>query len=237
MLVQEGADPSHADVAYPPCDGKWRASDAAKGAGQVSSELDLGSARGCSFLGCGVVRMGWPDRSLGRRRRLCRPDAPATTAPVLARYLGWYEIGVVLTSQGWRLSLNPHPSEITNTHKSRDGLDRLVYAIGFSISGLRAAYRHEKAFRLEVWLAAVLLPGSFWLGNGWVEITILSGSVMGVMAAELLNSAIEAVVDRISTERHELSGRAKDLGSACVLLMVILTGGIWISALWSRFGH
>jgi diacylglycerol kinase (ATP) len=133
--------------------------------------------------------------------------------------------------------LNPHSSEITNPQKSRDGLDRLVYAVGFSISGLRAAYRHEKAFRLEVWLAAVLLPGAFWLGNGWVEISILAGSVVAVMAAELLNSAVEAVVDRVSTEWHELSGRAKDLGSACVLLMVLMTGGIWISALWSRFAH
>ena len=129
------------------------------------------------------------------------------------------------------------PIETTNPHKSRDGLVRLFYAIGFSISGLRAAYRHEKAFRLEVWLAFFLLPSAFWLGNGWVEIALLAGSVMAVMAAELVNSAIEAVVDRISTERHELSGRAKDLGSACVLLMVVVTGGIWISALWSRFAQ
>ena len=131
--------------------------------------------------------------------------------------------------------MNLPPAETTNPHKSRDGLVRLFYAIGFSISGLKAAYQHEKAFRLEARLAVGLLPGAFWLGRGWVEIALLAGSVMAVMAAELANSAIEAVVDRISTERHELSGRAKDLGSACVLLMVVMTGGIWISALWSRF--
>lgn len=131
-----------------------------------------------------------------------------------------------------------HPiEETTHPHKSCDGLIRLFYAMRFSISGLKAAYQHEKAFRLEVWLAVVLLPGAFWLGRGWVEIALLAGAVTAVMAAELVNSAIEAVVDRISTEKHELSGRAKDLGSACVLLMVVMTVGIWTSALWSRFAQ
>ena len=101
------------------------------------------------------------------------------------------------------------------------------------MAGLKAAYTNEQAFRLETWLAAVLRPLAFWLGKNWVEISLLAGSVIAVLAAELANSAIEAVVDRISTEQHELSGRAKDLGSACVLLMAILAAGIWISAVWA----
>ena len=121
----------------------------------------------------------------------------------------------------------------TNPHKSRVGLTRLYYATGYSVAGLKAAYTNEQAFRLETWLAAVLLPAAFWLGKNWVEIALLAGSVIAMLAAELANSAIEAVVDRISTERHELSGRAKDLGSACVLLTAILAAGIWLSALWA----
>ncbi len=121
-------------------------------------------------------------------------------------------------------------------HKTRTGLNRLWHALGYSIEGLCAAYRHEKAFRLEAWLALVLLPAAFWVGQSWVEVALLAGSVIAVMAAELLNSAIEAVVDRVSLELHELSKRAKDLGSACVLLMVILALGIWSTALWARFG-
>ena len=128
------------------------------------------------------------------------------------------------------------PTEITNPHKSRSGLRRLVHALGFSIQGLKAAYRHEKAFRLEVHLAILMVPAAFWLGQGWVERALLAGSVIAVMAGELANSAIEAVVDRVSTERHELSGRAKDLGSACVLLLVLLMLMVWGGALWQRFG-
>ncbi len=115
-------------------------------------------------------------------------------------------------------------------------MQRLVHALGYSLAGLQAAFRHEKAFRLEVVLAAVMLPAAFWLGQGWVETALLAGSVMAVMAAELVNSALEAVVDRVSLERHELSKRAKDMGSACVLLMVIIAAGIWLAAGWARFG-
>ncbi len=114
-------------------------------------------------------------------------------------------------------------------------MDRLVHAARYSLQGLRAAYQNEKAFRLEVWLALVMIPTAFWLGHGWVEVALLAGSVIAVMAAELLNSAIEAVVDRISLDLHDLSKRAKDLGSACVLMCVILTVGIWTAALVSRF--
>ncbi len=79
-----------------------------------------------------------------------------------------------------------------------------------------------------------MLPLSFWLGQNWVEVALLAGSVLLVMVVELLNSAIEATVDRISLDLHELSGRAKDMGSAAVMLALLLCGGIWASALWHR---
>jgi diacylglycerol kinase (ATP) len=79
-----------------------------------------------------------------------------------------------------------------------------------------------------------MLPAAFWIGRGWVEISLLAGSVLLVLVVELLNSAIEAVVDRVGFELHELSKRAKDLGSAAVMLSLLLAGGIWIGALWQR---
>ena len=124
---------------------------------------------------------------------------------------------------------------MTNPHKGRTGLDRVMRATGYSIAGLMAAYRGESAFRQEFWLAAVLLPLAFWIGHGWIEITLLIGSVMLVLIVELLNSGIEAAIDRVSFEIHDLSKRAKDLASAAVLLSVLLCAGIWLAALWQRF--
>ena len=124
-----------------------------------------------------------------------------------------------------------------NPHKGRTGLDRVIRAAGYSSAGLHSAYRGESAFRQEVWFAAVLVPLAFWLGQGWVEIALLAGSVVSVLIVELLNSAIEAAIDRISFELHELSKRAKDIGSAAVMLSLLLCGGIWLAALWQRFGH
>lgn len=125
---------------------------------------------------------------------------------------------------------------MTNPHKGRTGLDRIVRATGYSMSGLAMAYRGESAFRQEFWLAVVLLPASFWLGRSWVEVALLAGSVLLVLIVELLNSSIEAAIDRISFEMHDLSKRAKDLASAAVLLSLLLCGGIWLAALWQRFG-
>ncbi|MEY4754545.1 MAG: hypothetical protein RJA44_2220 [Pseudomonadota bacterium] len=125
---------------------------------------------------------------------------------------------------------------MTNPHKGRTGLDRIVHAAGYSWQGMRGAYRHESAFRQEVWLAALLLPLAFWLGRNWVEIALLTGSVLLVMIVELLNSAVEAAVDRVSFEMHELAGRAKDYGSAAVMIALLLCGGIWLGALWQRLG-
>ena len=124
---------------------------------------------------------------------------------------------------------------MTNPHKGRTGLDRVVHATGYSMAGLRAAYRGESAFRQEFWLAAVMVPAAVWLGRGWVETALLIGSVMLVLIVELLNSGIETAIDRISFEWHDLSKRAKDIGSAAVFLSLVLCAGIWTAALWQRF--
>ena len=125
---------------------------------------------------------------------------------------------------------------MSNPHKGRTGLERIVRATGYSVEGLQAAYRGESAFRQEFWLAAVMLPTAFWLGRSWVEVALLAGSVMLVLIVELLNSGIESAIDRVSFDMHELSKRAKDLASAAVLLSLLLCGGIWLAALWQRFG-
>ena len=111
------------------------------------------------------------------------------------------------------------------------GLTRIVRAFGFSLQGLRAAWRHEAAFRQEVFVAALLVPLGLWLGTTGVERALLVGSWLLVIVVELLNSAIEAVVDRIGPESHELSGRAKDAGSAAVLLTIGLAMLVWVLVL------
>ena len=126
---------------------------------------------------------------------------------------------------------------MTNPHKRRTGIDRVMHAAEYSIDGLRSAYRSESAFRQEFWLAVALVPLAFWLGRGWVEVALLAGSVILVLIIELLNSAIEAAIDRISFELHDLSKRAKDIGSAAVFLSLLLCAGIWCAALWQRFVH
>ena len=113
------------------------------------------------------------------------------------------------------------------------GLKRIISAGGFSMQGLAAAYRHEAAFRQEVWLALVLIPLALWLGQGWPEKSLLIGSVLVLLIVELLNSAIETVVDRVGDEFHELSGRAKDMGSAAVFLTIVLVGLIWTTVILS----
>ena len=125
---------------------------------------------------------------------------------------------------------NPHIEKHT-------GLTRVFKAYFHSLAGLASAYSTEAAFRQEVWLAAVMIPASFWVGQTAVERLLLIGSVLLVMIVELLNSAIEAVVDRISLERHELSKHAKDVGSAAVLLVLINAVAIWGTLLWQRFGQ
>ena len=126
---------------------------------------------------------------------------------------------------------------MTNPHKGRTGLDRIIRATGYSFAGLSTAYRGESAFRQEFWLAVVLVPLAFWIGRGWVETALLAGSVLLVLIVELLNSGIEAAIDRVSFEFHDLSKRAKDLASAAVFLSLMLCAGVWCAALWHRFAH
>jgi diacylglycerol kinase (ATP) len=123
---------------------------------------------------------------------------------------------------------------MSNPHKGRTGLDRVIRATGYSMAGLTAAYRGESAFRQEFWLAALMFPLAFWLGRGWVEVALLAGSLVLVLIVELLNSGIEAAIDRVSFELHDLSKRAKDLASAAVFLSLLLCAGIWLAALWQR---
>lgn len=111
--------------------------------------------------------------------------------------------------------------------KTSTGLRRLVNAFCFSMQGFRATFRTEEAFRLEVLLAVVLIPLGLWLGDTGIEKLILSGSIVLVMIVELLNTAIERAIDRISFDRHELSKEAKDMGSAAVLLAVALAVMAW----------
>ncbi len=107
------------------------------------------------------------------------------------------------------------------------GLRRLLRATRFSCQGLRAAVRHEAAFRQELLASLALVPLALWLGEGSLEKALLLASWLLVPLVELLNSAIEAVVDRIGDERHELSGRAKDLGSAAVLMALVNAAVVW----------
>jgi diacylglycerol kinase (ATP) len=132
------------------------------------------------------------------------------------------------------MSSPPQTLSPADQQKLRTGLDRIWHAAGFSISGLRAGWG-ETAFRLEAVAAVVLLPLSFWLGQGWVETAMLAGSVLMVMTVELLNTAIETCIDRIGSEWHALSKRAKDMGSAAVFLSLLLCAGIWVAALYQRF--
>ncbi|TVM05229.1 MAG: diacylglycerol kinase [Halomonas sp.] len=110
---------------------------------------------------------------------------------------------------------------------SQTGLKHLVHSTRYSLKGLRAAFRHEAAFRQEVVLSVVLLPLAWWIADDPISWLMLMGSCLLVLITELLNSAVESVVDRIGPEKHELSGRAKDIGSAAVMLALLLAGLCW----------
>ena len=116
------------------------------------------------------------------------------------------------------------------------GIRRIIRATRFSAQGFAHAFRHEAAFRQELALAVVLTPAAFWLGRSVLEIALLIGVLLLMLIVELLNSAIEAAVDRHGDEHHELSGRAKDMGSAAVFVVLTLIGLVWGSVAWDRFG-
>ncbi len=111
--------------------------------------------------------------------------------------------------------------------KGKTGIKRLINAFGYSLQGFKSAYKHEDAFRQEVLMAIILLPLAIYLGNTGIERALLAGSVVLVLIVELLNSAIEATVDYISIDFHHLAARAKDIGSAAVLLSLTNMALVW----------
>lgn len=119
--------------------------------------------------------------------------------------------------------------------KGKRGLTRLINATRYSVDGLRSAWEHEDAFRLELRIAAVMIPGALLLPLSVVEKVLLVGVVVLVLVAELLNTGIEAAVDRDSYEIDSLGKRAKDYGSAAVMLTMFLAGGTWLAILLAHF--
>ena len=128
------------------------------------------------------------------------------------------------------------PGDRTSPRRGRTGLARIWHASLYSLAGLQSAFRHESAFRQEVVLAAVLIVVAAALPATLVQTTLLISSVLFVLVVELLNSAVEATVDRISLERHELAGRAKDLGSAAVFVSLVACAVVWGLVLYDIFG-
>jgi diacylglycerol kinase (ATP) len=114
------------------------------------------------------------------------------------------------------------------------GPKQIYKALIWSLKGLRAGWTFEASFRLEVYLFVVFAPLGLWLGRGGVEKALLAGCLILVLSAELLNSAVEAVVDKVSPEFHELAGRAKDMGSAAVFMLMLNVGLCWVAILGSR---
>ena len=115
------------------------------------------------------------------------------------------------------------------------GIPRIIAATTNSLHGIRDAWRHEAAFRQDLALSAILLLLSFWLAQTLLEWLLLIMPLLLLLIVEILNSAIENIVDRIGEERHILSGRAKDMGSAAVMLCLILIAVVWLSMAWSKF--
>jgi len=122
---------------------------------------------------------------------------------------------------------NDSHAHMGNPYKTKTGLKRLRSAFGYSLAGFCAAYKHEAAFRQEVLLSAILIPLAIWLPVGHVSKALMIASVLLVVVVELLNSAIEATVDRISLDSHDLAKRAKDIGSSAVLISLINALAVW----------
>ena len=116
--------------------------------------------------------------------------------------------------------------------KGKQGLTRLINALGYSRDGLAAAWKNEAAFREEVLLAAIAIPLAVVLGKTGIERALLIGAILLILIVEILNSGLEAVVDKASPEKHELAKRAKDMGSAAVLLSLVNAAVIWACVLW-----
>jgi diacylglycerol kinase (ATP) len=120
-------------------------------------------------------------------------------------------------------------------HNQKKGIERIYNAARYSVAGIKATFRTEAAFRQELFLCVILIPLAFWVGTTAVERALLIASCLLVLVTELLNSSIEAVVDRIGAERNELSGKAKDIGSAAVFISLCTAGIIWVLIGYERF--
>jgi diacylglycerol kinase (ATP) len=130
------------------------------------------------------------------------------------------------------MQINQDSNDSASPFKGKTGLTRLVNALRYSFAGLTAAYRHEDAFRQEVWLALVLVPLALYLPASGIGKALMIGSVLLLLMVELLNSAIEAVVDRVSLEHHLLAKRAKDIGSAAVFVALVNIPAVWLLVLF-----
>ena len=175
-------------------------------------------------------------------RRSCSPAWPPTppsgciAPPVPARH-ALRHAADPLEGRTPELKARPQTAEsgpMTNPHKGRTGLDRIVRATGYSMSAGPWPTAANRAFRQEFWLAVIPLPSAFWLGRSWVEVALLAGSVLLVLIVELLNSSIGRR-STASPSRCTTSQARQDLASAAVLLSLLLCGGIWLAALWQRF--
>ncbi len=122
--------------------------------------------------------------------------------------------------------------QLESPHKGKTGLRRVWNAMFYSLEGLKAAYRHEDAFRQEFWLAVVLIPLALFLPSSGLGKALMIASVLLVLIVELLNSAVEATVDRVSLEHHRLAKRAKDIGSAAVMISLLNVVIVWLLVLF-----
>lgn len=122
--------------------------------------------------------------------------------------------------------------QLESPHKGKTGLRRVWNAMFYSLEGLKAAYRHEDAFRQEFWLAVVLIPLALFLPSSGLGKALMIASVLLVLIVELLNSAIEATIDRVSLEHHRLAKRAKDIGSAAVMISLLNVVVVWLLVLF-----
>lgn len=123
---------------------------------------------------------------------------------------------------------NPHNTKSLMEKRGGKGVGRLFRAFGWTMSGLKATFVHEAAFRQELLLCVILTPLAFYFGKTGLEKALLLGSLLLILIVELLNSAVEATVDRIGADEHDLAGRAKDMGSAAVFLSLVNAGVIWL---------
>lgn len=128
-------------------------------------------------------------------------------------------------------------TQVNQGKPGNTGIKRVIKATGYSIQGLKAAFKHEAAIRQELGLLVVAILLLCWLDVTMLESIVMLSSVVLVLIVELINSAIEAVVDRIGVEHHELSGRAKDIGSSAVLVALVLAGFIWLTIIVSHYFH